>query len=147
MYAYFIDGKIDETEAIGNVRTIYYPIDDKDSTLMGLVYMETDTMRMFMDENHKMEKIWSSKTTGTWYPMTQIPPTRYKLEGFTWFDYIRPLDKDDIFEWRPKKAGTQLKKIERHKAPLQHIDGGEMTTSSGTPPDSNGPKEQKENKE
>ncbi len=125
MYAYFNEGKINMTEAIGNVKSVYYPIDDKDSTLMGLVYLETDTMRMFMGEG-QLDKIWTSKTAGTWYPMTQIPPTRYKLDGFTWFDYIRPLNKDDIFEWRPKKAGTQLKNIQRHKAPLQRIDGGDV---------------------
>ncbi len=126
MYAYFTDGRISETEAIGNVKAVYYPIDDKDSTLMGLVYMETDTMRMFMQEG-QLDKIWTSKTEGTWYPMTQIPPTRYKLEGFTWFDYIRPLNKDDIYEWRPKKEGTQLKNIQRHKAPLQRIEGNDVT--------------------
>ncbi len=129
MYAYFSEGKISKTEAIGNVKSVYYPIDDKDSTLMGLVYLETDTMRMFMGEG-QLDKIWTSKTDGTWYPMTQIPPTRYKLDGFTWFDYIRPLNKDDIYEWRAKKEGTQLKNIQRHKAPLQRIDGSDVKATA-----------------
>ena len=43
------------------------------------------------------------------YPMTQIPPAKRHLPGFAWFDYVRPLNKDDIFNWRPKKDGTQLK--------------------------------------
>ena len=118
MFAYFTKGQITQTEAIGNVRSIYYPVDDKDSTLMGLVYIETDTMKMFM-RDRQLQKIWTSKTDGTWYPMTQIPPERYKLDGFTWFDYIRPINKDDIYEWRGKKDGTQLKNITRHAAPLQ----------------------------
>ena len=49
--------------------------------------------------------------------MTQIPPDKYLLEGFAWFDYIRPLNKDDIFNWRPKKAGTELKEQKRREAP------------------------------
>lgn len=131
MFAYFTKGQITQTEAIGNVRSIYYPIDDKDSTLMGLVYIETDTMKMFM-RDRQLQKIWTSKTDGTWYPMTQIPPERYKLDGFTWFDYIRPINKDDIYEWRGKKDGTQLKNITRHAAPLQHIEGGELKSVAAT---------------
>lgn len=131
MFAYFTKGQITQTEAIGNVRSIYYPVDDKDSTLMGLVYIETDTMKMFM-RDRQLQKIWTSKTDGTWYPMTQIPPERYKLDGFTWFDYIRPINKDDIYEWRGKKDGTQLKNINRHAAPLQHIEGGELKSVAAT---------------
>lgn len=131
MFAYFTKGQITQTEAIGNVRSIYYPVDDKDSTLMGLVYIETDTMKMFMHDR-QLQKIWTSKTDGTWYPMTQIPPERYKLDGFTWFDYIRPISKDDIYEWRGKKDGTQLKNITRHAAPLQHIEGGELKSVAAT---------------
>lgn len=131
MFAYFTKGQITQTEAIGNVRSIYYPVDDKDSTLMGLVYIETDTMKMFM-RDRQLQKIWTSKTDGTWYPMTQIPPERYKLDGFTWFDYIRPISKDDIYEWRGKKDGTQLKNITRHAAPLQHIEGGELKSVAAT---------------
>lgn len=131
MFAYFTKGQISQTEAIGNVRSIYYPVDDKDSTLMGLVYIETDTMKMFM-RDRQLQKIWTSKTDGTWYPMTQIPPERYKLDEFTWFDYIRPINKDDIYEWRGKKDGTQLKNITRHAAPLQHIEGGELKSVAAT---------------
>lgn len=131
MFAYFTKGQITQTEAIGNVRSIYYPVDDKDSTLMGLVYIETDTMKMFM-RDRQLQKIWTSKTDGTWYPMTQIPPERYKLDGFTWFDYIRPINKDDIYEWRGKKDGSQLKNITRHAAPLQHIEGGELKSVAAT---------------
>lgn len=131
MFAYFTKGQITQTEVIGNVRSIYYPVDDKDSTLMGLVYIETDTMKMFM-RDRQLQKIWTSKTDGTWYPMTQIPPERYKLDGFTWFDYIRPINKDDIYEWRGKKDGTQLKNITRHAAPLQHIEGGELKSVAAT---------------
>lgn len=129
MYAFFQDGKIHETEAIGNVQSVYYPVDDKDSTLMGLVYIETDTMRMYM-KDRQLEKIWTSKTDGTWYPMTQIPPEKYMLPGFTWFDYIRPLSKDDIYEWRSKRAGTELRKITRHAAPLQRIEDGEVVSDA-----------------
>ena len=95
--------------------------DDKDSSLVGLNYLETDTMRMYMGAGRKMEKIWTNKFTSTMYPMTQIPPSKYKLANFAWFEDIRPKDKNDIFVWRGKAKGTELKNIKRHEAPLQKI--------------------------
>ena len=116
MMAFFQKGEIRETQAVNNVKLVYYPVDDSDSTLIGLNYTETPKLRMFL-ENRKMKRIWMEKPTGTLYPMTQIPPDKYLLEGFAWFDYVRPLDKDDIFNWRPKKAGTELKEQKRREAP------------------------------
>jgi hypothetical protein len=49
--------------------------------------------------------------------MTQVPPGKHFLPQFAWFDYVRPLDKDDIFNWRPKKAGSELKEIKRREPP------------------------------
>ena len=50
--------------------------------------------------------------------MSQLPQDKMKLENFAWFDYIRPLNKQDIFNWRGKKAGQELKKSARGTAPL-----------------------------
>ncbi len=97
MNAYFIDGKIRQSDAIGSVQTVYYPVEDRDSSLVGLFYLETDTMRMFMTPERKMEKIWASKSDGVLYPMTQIPPGQDFLQNFGWYEYIRPTDKDDIY--------------------------------------------------
>jgi len=108
MFAYFKDGQIHEAQAKENVLIIFYPEDTADSTLIGLNYTETTELRMFM-ENRKLSRIWMPKADGTLYPMTQIPPEKKHLPGFAWFDYVRPLNKDDIFDWRPKKSGTQLK--------------------------------------
>ena len=120
MFAYFINGDIHQSDAIGNVQTIFYPVDEKDSTFQGLNYLETDTMRMYLQER-KLQRIKTNKASGTTYPMTQIPSNKYHLTQFAWFDYVRPTDKDDIFVWRGKKSGTELKKINRKEAPLQTL--------------------------
>lgn len=108
MFAYFIEGNIHEAQAKDNVLVVYYPEDSADSSLIGLNYTETSELRMFM-EDRKMKKIWMPKAEGTLYPMSQIPPEKRRLPGYAWFDYIRPLSKEDIFVWRGKKAGTALK--------------------------------------
>ena len=116
MKAFFQKGEIRETQAIDNVLIVYYPVDESDSTLIGLNYTETPLMKMFL-ENRKMKKIWMEKPTGVLYPMSQIPPDKYFLPQYAWFDYVRPLNKEDIFNWRPKKAGTELKEQKRREIP------------------------------
>lgn len=117
MQAYFIDGAVRQTWCIGNVQSVYYPIDDGDSTLIGLNYLETDTLKMYITAERQMEKIWTSKGEGVLYPITQVPPDKYRLPNFAWFDYIRPTDKHDIFNWRGKSAATMLKEEKRREAP------------------------------
>ena len=121
MKSYFEKGEMKMTEAIGNVQTVYYMTNDKDSSLVGLNYLETDTMRMYLGAARKLDKIWTNKFTSTMYPITQVPPAKYKLPNFAWFEDLRPTDKNDIFVWRGKSSGTELKSIKRHEAPLQSL--------------------------
>lgn len=138
MFAYFIDGNIRRSDAIGNVLTAYYQIDEADSTLISMTNAETDTMRLYM-ENRKLDKVWTSQVKGIMYPITQIPPAKLYLPDFAWFDYVRPLDKDDIFEWRGKAKGTELKEVKRHAAPLQKITGGNVVAVEESPEESESP--------
>ena len=117
MKAWFQGGEMRKVDVIGSVRLVYYPM-ESDSTLIGMNVSETSLLNMFL-ENRKMKKmIMSPKSNGTLYPMLQRPPEKMKLDNFVWFDYIRPLDKEDIFEWRGKKAGQGLKKSNRSAVPL-----------------------------
>ena len=117
MKAYFEGGEMKQVDVIGTVRLVYYPM-EKDSTLLGLNSSETSQLSMFL-ENRKLKKMtMSPKSNGTLYPMTQIPPAKMKLDNFAWFDYVRPLNKEDIFKWRGKGAGQELKKSTRGAAPL-----------------------------
>ncbi len=103
MFAYFKEGKMHQAEAKDNVVTVYYPEDKADSSFVGLVYMETSELRMYLDSIGKLSRIWAPKSDGTMYPMSQIPPEKRHLEGFAWYDYVRPISKDDIFNWRSKR--------------------------------------------
>ena len=122
MQVYFNEGKARETWAIGNVQAVYYPIDDADTTIIGLNFLETDTMKMYLSPERKLEKIWASKSTGTMYPITQIPPDKLRLPAFAWFDYIRPKNKDDIFYWRGKGKENELKQEKRREAPKRKLE-------------------------
>lgn len=121
MYAYFRDGDINMTEANRNVYVVYYPYDD-DSLMIGMNYVESSLMRMWLKER-KVSRIWMPAATGTMYPLSQAPADRRFLNNFAWFDYIRPKDPQDIFNYRGKKAGTELKETVRHAAPRQTLQG------------------------
>lgn len=112
MKAYFVGGDIRRIEVIGNVLLIYYP-EENDGTMIGMNSSESSLLNIYL-ANRKLERmIMSPKSNGTLYPMDQIPGDKLRLPSFLWLDYIRPLDKDDIFNWRGKKASDQLRKTTR----------------------------------
>ncbi|TCO91100.1 OstA-like protein [Bacteroides heparinolyticus] len=113
MKAFFIDGDMRRVEVNGNVLVVYYPVEEKDSSLIMMNYSEGGLLKIYL-KDRKMERgVFVGKTTGTAYPLDQIPAEKSKLPSFVWFDYIRPKNKEDIFEWRGKKAGEALKKSDR----------------------------------
>ena len=104
------------------VRLVYYPM-DSDSLLIGMNVSETSQLDIYL-ENQQLERmVMSPKSNGTLYPMTQIPLEKSHLDNFVWFDYIRPLNKKDIFIWRGKKLEDQFKKKVRGpvELPNEHL--------------------------
>ena len=127
MIAYFKDGNVYETDANDNVSVIFFPIDESDSTMIGMNYTESNQLKMFL-EDRKMKKIWMPKAEGVLYPMPQIPAGKQWLPNFAWFDYVRPTSKEDIFRWRGKRAGTELKEVKRKEVPMQRLPQASSTT-------------------
>jgi hypothetical protein len=119
MHSYFRGGELYLTTSVGNVLVNYYPFDD-DSLMIGMNHIETTLLHLNL-KNRKVDRIWMPAAQGTMYPVPLIPPSILYLENFAWFDYIRPQNKDDIFEWRPKKVGTELKKSIQREAPKQKL--------------------------
>ena len=116
MKAYFKNGEMERVDVIGSVRLVYYPT-ERDSTLIGMNVSETSLLNIYLQDRKLKKMVMSPKSNGVLYPMNQIPPAKMKLDNFAWFDYIRPLNKEDIFIWRGKKAGQELKKTTRGAAP------------------------------
>lgn len=121
MKSYFVDGEMRENHVNGNVRIIYYPL-EKDSLILYQNYTEAPKMRTYL-QKRKLKRVWAGpEPTGCTYPIGAAPREHCFLESFAWFDYIRPRDKHDLFEWRPKHAGAELKPSVRRNAPLQTLD-------------------------
>lgn len=114
MKAFFKNGDMHRVEVIGNVLIGFYP-EERDSVMMGFNSGEGSLLHLYLKER-KMERAkLIGKSNGTMYPMDQIPPDKLRLPTFAWFDYVRPLNKDDIFNWRGKREGEGLKPTTNRK--------------------------------
>ena len=122
MKFYFDEGRLSEMQVIGSVEIIFYPIDDSDSTLVGMNTTIAGRAIAYLDRGKVEKMIIPKDAKGVFYPMSQRPyETRY-LDNFAWFDYVRPQNKDDIFNWRGKGSDMQLKVIRRENIPLPTLD-------------------------
>lgn len=119
--AFFQNGEMTKVDVISNVRLVFYP-EEGDSTMIGMNVSETSLLNMYLKDRKMERMVMSPKSNGTLYPMDQIPSDKLRLDNFAWFDYIRPLNKDDIFNWRGKRAGQELKTTTRRSAPLPNRD-------------------------
>ena len=81
--------------------------------MIGMDYTEGGFLRMFLKDRRMERGSFRGKASGTMYPMDQIPPDKSRLPSFVWFDYVRPLNKEDIFNWRGKRADQVLKNSSR----------------------------------
>lgn len=106
----------------GNAESIFYP-EEKDGTLIGMNHSQSSYLSITIKEK-KMEKLklWP-KVTGRMTPLSQIKPAEATLKDFEWYDYMRPLNKDDIFRKVKKKpANTQPRFTPKF---IEGLDSGE----------------------
>ncbi|ERI85291.1 hypothetical protein HMPREF1981_01848 [Bacteroides pyogenes F0041] len=108
MKAYFENRDMRRVEVIGNVLIGFYP-EEKDSTMVGFNSGEGSLLHIYMKDRKMQQAKMIGKSNGVMYPLDQIPEDKLRLPAFAWFDYVRPLNKEDIFNWRGKRAGETLK--------------------------------------
>lgn len=121
MEFYFTDGELREMHVIGSVELIFYPL-DSDSTYIGMNTTTAGRTIAYM-KDRKVEKVVVPKESkGVFYPMSKRPEDKRFLANFAWFDYVRPLSKEDIFIWRGKGSDKELKVVRKSKIPLPTFD-------------------------
>ncbi|MDR1331754.1 MAG: hypothetical protein LBK07_06580 [Tannerella sp.] len=103
LYATF-EGKSVRTIYIdGSAETIYYSA-EKGSTILEMNETRSSYLRIWLRDN-KMEKllIWP-ESQGRLTPVFLLKPEQRTLKDFYWYDYMRPLDKDDIYRVIERKT-------------------------------------------
>lgn len=103
MKAYVENGTMRRVLVEGNAESVFYPQED-DGNMVGLNWLESSYMDIYLLEG-KLEKIkaWPAPV-GKMTPMFLIKPDQLRLSDFYWYDYLRPLNKDDIFRRVAKKS-------------------------------------------
>ena len=85
-----------QVNVINNVELIYYVMDE-DSLLIGINRMETNEMKIFLQNNEIEELRFYENPDGKFWSDTELPMTERLLRDFRWLDAFRPKEIADIF--------------------------------------------------
>ena len=101
--AYFDGKSVRQIDVSGNAESIFYPLEN-DGSMVGMNQTQSGYLSIWVKEN-KLErlKIWPNPE-GTMTPIPDLRPEQKLLKDFYWFDYLRPQDKDDIYQVKKRKV-------------------------------------------
>ena len=89
MTAYFSNDELEKLEVEGNVETIFLPM-EKDSTYNKMVSVESSFLTIDMKARTLDKLKFWPETTGSIYPLFLVKPSQQYLQGFKWFEPLRP---------------------------------------------------------
>lgn len=102
--AFMEAGKLRRVLVEGNGESIFYPQESNGNILLQNMLMSGSMELFFQDGQFEKMKGWPSPE-GKATPLDILSGEGYRLGGFYWYDYLRPLDRYDIFRKIKKKAG------------------------------------------
>ncbi|HEX2969352.1 MAG TPA: OstA-like protein [Bacteroidales bacterium] len=94
---YFKDNELEKIDVTGNVESIYFLIDG--NKLTGVNQSRCARIEAFVSDGSVTDIINHGNPEGVIDPpKLNINPAEVKLEGFMWYDNLRPKKKSDIFK-------------------------------------------------
>jgi len=106
------DRALKQVHVINNVELIYYVMDE-DTLLIGINRMETNEMKMFLENNEIEELRFYDYPDGKFWSDKELPMNDRKLKEFCWLDAYRPKEVADIFiNPIPREKVKQLEEFE-----------------------------------
>lgn len=107
--AYFEGQAVYQIDVAGNAESIFYPL-EKDGAKVGMNETKSGFLTIWVKDN-KLDKlkIWPSPV-GSMTPIPDLKPDQKMLKDFYWFDYLRPKNRDDIYEVVKRKATESPKR-------------------------------------
>ena len=115
MKAWFEDKELRRLDVDGNVQVIMFP-QEKDSTYNKMVNAESSYMRLNLKAKQEVDRItmWP-EVSGKVTPLYLARKADMYLPQFNWYDILRPVTPDDIFEltdeqrrvWQSVEGGTR----------------------------------------
>jgi lipopolysaccharide export system protein LptA len=107
--AYFEGQTVRQIDVEGNAESIFYPL-ESDGSKVGMNETKSGFLTIWVKDN-KLDrlKIWPNPV-GTMTPIPDLKPDQKMLKDFHWFDYMRPKNKDDIYQVVKRKEAETPKR-------------------------------------
>jgi hypothetical protein len=99
MWGYFQNNDLHKIKVQGNGQTIYYPKNDNGS-IIGVNKADCSDMWIYVSDNNIDKISFLTKPAATLFPLKDVSKEDLMLKGFEWNGNQRPLNKQDIFNWR-----------------------------------------------
>jgi hypothetical protein len=104
MYATFANRTIKHLDVSGNVQAIMLP-QEEDSTYNKITNVESSFLSAdFKNQNIERLKMWP-ETSGTMTPLYLAKRSLFYLSQFRWFEPLRPIDPEDVFNVSDEMLG------------------------------------------
>ncbi len=111
MTAYITDGVLTQVDVSGNAETIFYPREEDSGDYFGMNRTKSSYVKIYFTEEQVDHALFTTETTGTIYPLDQIPAGQDRLSSFFWATVERPLKPGDVFEHperTPRPVGAPI---------------------------------------
>jgi hypothetical protein len=109
--AHLTNGKITKADVSGNALSVYFVEEDNEdkdapTEYVGINRAESSELHLYFGEKNQIKKIvMTPSSNGVMYTPDKIgQPKVTKLDGFADYEYMRPKDQYDIYNYKNKKA-------------------------------------------
>ena len=102
MIAYIRDGELRQVDVNGNALTVFFPKED-DGSFLGVNTTQSSFVKVYLGNQKIHHILFTAQTTGTLYPLDQVPDGKDRLSGFFWAEQERPQQPADVF-LRPQRT-------------------------------------------
>jgi lipopolysaccharide assembly outer membrane protein LptD (OstA) len=102
MVAFFNGSWMRQIDVSGNAESLFYPLDN--GAMIGLNQTKSAYLTIWLKENQlERLKLWP-ESEGSLIPIPDLKPEQKTLTDFFWYDYLRPLNKNDIYRKVKRKT-------------------------------------------
>ncbi|MBR1632096.1 MAG: hypothetical protein IJ680_09595 [Paludibacteraceae bacterium] len=119
--AHVVEKQVRVIDVNGNAETRFYPIDDKDSSIIGMNITLSSFIKIYVKDRKIERAVLTNASNGTMFPLEQTTEENRYLSNFFWAEAERPKSPEDVFSRPP---ATPRKK--------QHVSASSDNSSSKT---------------
>ncbi|MBR5434000.1 MAG: hypothetical protein IK117_06165 [Bacteroidales bacterium] len=98
LIGYIKNNELVRVDMFQNGETLYYMKDDDE--IVGVNRAVCSDISAYLKNGKINQIVFKNKPEGTFSPVEQFPQKMSKIDNFKWHDLIRPVDAQDVFNWR-----------------------------------------------